>query len=67
MVIRALLLKKVTWPVGSSPPCSQYTCGWTRAWAPPKKILDPPMPRHFFTLQSRHYAEQKKFHQRLLL
>jgi len=31
------LLKKVTWAVGSSLPCSQYTPGWTRPWAPPKK------------------------------
>jgi len=38
-----VLLKKVTWAVGSSLLCSQYTSGWTRPWAPPKKILDPPM------------------------
>jgi len=37
------LLKKVTWGVGSSLLCSQYTSGWTRPWAPLKKILDPPM------------------------
>jgi len=37
------LLKNVTWAVGSSLLCNQYTSGWTRPWAPPKKILDPPM------------------------
>jgi len=31
------LLKNVTWAVGSSLLCSQYTSGWTRPWAPPKK------------------------------
>jgi len=28
------LLKKVTWAVGSSLLCSQYTSGWTRPRAP---------------------------------
>jgi len=30
------LLKKVTWEIGSSPLCSQYTSGWICPWAPPK-------------------------------
>jgi len=25
-----VVVKKVTWAVGSSPLYSQYTCGWTR-------------------------------------
>jgi len=29
MVILPCLLKKVTWSVGYSPLCSQYTSGWT--------------------------------------
>ena len=32
-----MFVKKVTWEVGSSLLCSQYTSGWTRPWAPPKK------------------------------
>ena len=35
--------KKVTWASGSSPLWSRYTSGWICRWAPPKKILDPPM------------------------
>jgi len=29
------LLKKVTWAVGSSLLCSQYTSRWTCPWVPP--------------------------------
>jgi len=32
------LLKEIIWAVGSSLLCSQYTSGWNRPWAPPKKI-----------------------------
>jgi len=32
-----MFVKKVTWAVGSSLLCSQYTSGWSRPWAPPKK------------------------------
>jgi len=28
-------VKKVTWPLGSSLLCSQYTSVWARPWAPP--------------------------------
>jgi len=40
---KTVFVKKATWTVGSSPVCSQYTSGWICPWAPPKKILDPPM------------------------
>jgi len=37
MVINCVCLKKVTWAVGFSLLCSQYTSGWTRPWGPTKK------------------------------
>jgi len=57
MVIRCLL-KKVTWAVGSSLLCSQYTSGWSRPWPPQKKILDTPMEAVFKrTTPSRKLAK----------
>ena len=35
--LSTVFVKKVTWAVGLSLLCSQYTSGWTRPWAPPLK------------------------------
>jgi len=45
------------WAVGSSPLCSQYTSGWNRPWAPPKKI---PGSAYGFTIWFRVFGYGKE-------